>query len=68
MEAASGLVSAVRLADEDVFPVCSPRFNDGRLPKTLGQLAKSRLLHTPLQPWDQWFAALGMAAHHRAAA
>jgi LysR family glycine cleavage system transcriptional activator len=55
-------VRAVRLADEHVFPVCSPRFNDGRLPKTLGQLAKSRLLHTPLQPWDQWFEALGVAA------
>jgi LysR family glycine cleavage system transcriptional activator len=49
------------LAEEDVFPVCSPRFNDGRLPKTLAQLAKSRLLHTPLQPWDEWFSALGVA-------
>lgn len=51
---------AVQLAHEDVFPVCSPRFNDGRLPRTLGQLAKSRLLHTPLQPWDEWFHVLGM--------
>jgi LysR family glycine cleavage system transcriptional activator len=53
------------LADEDVFPVCSPRFNDGRLPKTLAQLAKSRLLHTPLQPWDAWFSALGVAPSPR---
>jgi LysR family glycine cleavage system transcriptional activator len=50
------------LAHEEVFPVCSPRFNDGRLPKTLRQLARSRLLHTPLQPWDEWFSALGAAA------
>jgi len=56
-----GLV-AVQLAQEDVFPVCSSRFNDGHLPKTLTQLAKSRLLHTPLQPWDQWFEALGVTA------
>jgi LysR family glycine cleavage system transcriptional activator len=56
-----GLV-AVRLADEDVFPVCSPRFNGGRLPRTLAALAKARLLHTPLQPWDEWFRALGAAA------
>jgi LysR family glycine cleavage system transcriptional activator len=56
-----GLV-AVRLAHEDVFPVCSPQFNGGRLPKTLVELAKARLLHTPLQPWDEWFAALGMDA------
>lgn len=56
-----GLV-ALQLAQEDVFPVCSPRFNSGRLPKTLAELAKSRLLHTPLQPWDEWFRAVGVAA------
>jgi len=54
-----GLV-AVQLAHEDVFPVCSPRFNDGHLPKTLAEMAKARLLHTPLQTWDEWFHALGM--------
>ncbi len=53
---------AVQLAHEDVFPVCSPRFNGGRLPKRLGDLAKARLLHTPLQPWDEWFQAMGVAA------
>jgi LysR family glycine cleavage system transcriptional activator len=55
-------VHTVLLADEEVFPVCSPRFKNGRPPKTLGQWARSRLLHTPLQPWDQWFKALGMTA------
>ena len=54
---------AEQLAEEDVFPVCSPHFNNGRLPKTLAELAKSRLLHTPLQPWDEWFRALGVRAH-----
>lgn len=54
-----GLVT-VQLAREDVFPVCSPQFNGGRLPKTLAELAKARLLHTPLQPWDEWFRALGL--------
>ena len=34
-----GLI-AVRLAHEDVFPVCSPHFNAGRLPKTLGRTGK----------------------------
>jgi LysR family glycine cleavage system transcriptional activator len=53
-------LTAVRLAHEDVFPVCSPQFNGGRLPRTLAELAKARLLHTPLQPWDEWFRALGM--------
>ena len=55
-------VRAVQLAHEDVFPVCSPRFNGGRLPRTLADLAKAKLLHTPLQPWDEWFAALGVNA------
>lgn len=55
----SGL-RAEQLASEDVFPVCSPNFNNGRLPKTLAALAKSRLLHTPLQPWDEWFQAQGL--------
>jgi len=49
---------AVQLAHEDVFPVCSPRFNNCRLPRTLAELAKARLLHAPLQPWDEWFRAL----------
>jgi len=56
-----GLI-AVPLADEDVFPVCSPQFNGGRLPNTLAELAKTRLLHSPLQPWDAWFSALGVDA------
>jgi LysR family transcriptional regulator, glycine cleavage system transcriptional activator len=53
-------VQAIQLAHEDVFPVCSPRFNGGRLPATLAELARAKLLHTPLQPWDEWFAALGV--------
>jgi LysR family transcriptional regulator, glycine cleavage system transcriptional activator len=55
----AGLI-AVPLADEDVFPVCSPRFADGNLPRTLQELAAAPLLHTPLQPWDAWFNALGV--------
>jgi LysR family glycine cleavage system transcriptional activator len=53
-------VQAIQLAHEDVFPVCSPRFNGGRLPETLAELAQAKLLHTPLQPWDAWFGQLGM--------
>jgi LysR family transcriptional regulator, glycine cleavage system transcriptional activator len=57
-------VQAIQLAHEDVFPVCSPRFNGGRLPATLAELARAKLLHTPLQPWDEWFAALGVTVTH----
>jgi LysR family transcriptional regulator, glycine cleavage system transcriptional activator len=49
----------MQLAHEDVFPVCSPSFAGGRLPRTLSELAKATLLHTPLQPWEEWFRALG---------
>jgi LysR family glycine cleavage system transcriptional activator len=55
-------LSATQLAHEDVFPVCSPRFNDGQLPRTLAELAQARLLHTPLQSWHEWFADLGIDA------
>jgi LysR family glycine cleavage system transcriptional activator len=50
---------AVQLAHEDIFPVCSPRFAAGRLPRNLAELARATLLHTPLQPWGEWFHALG---------
>lgn len=53
---------AAQLAQEEIFPVCSPHFNNGRLPKSLAALARARLLHTPLQPWDEWFTALGVRA------
>jgi LysR family transcriptional regulator, glycine cleavage system transcriptional activator len=53
-------VVAVQLAHEDVFAVCSPRFADGRLPGSLAELATATLLHTPLQPWEEWFRALGV--------
>ena len=56
-----GLV-ATRLMGEHVFPVCSPDFAGGRLPRTLAALAAAPLLHSPTQPWDEWFRALGQAA------
>ena len=63
MEAASGLVSVpCGWRMRTCFRSAAHASTIGRLPKTLGQLAKSRLLHTPLQPWDQWFEALGVAA------
>jgi LysR family transcriptional regulator, glycine cleavage system transcriptional activator len=55
-----GLV-ATRLMGENVFPVCSPDFAAGRLPRSLAELAQASLLHSPTQPWDEWFRALGVA-------
>lgn len=55
----SGL-HAVKLMDEQIFPVCSPSFAGGRLPCTLFALQEATLLHSPTQPWDEWFIAQGL--------
>jgi LysR family transcriptional regulator, glycine cleavage system transcriptional activator len=55
-----GLV-ATRLMGEEVFPVCSPDFAGGRIPRSLAELVQAPLLHSPTQPWDEWLRALGVA-------
>jgi LysR family glycine cleavage system transcriptional activator len=57
----SGL-HAVKLMDEQIFPVCSPDFAGGRLPCNLSALQQATLLHSPTQPWDEWFIAQGLPA------
>lgn len=52
-------VVALKLMDEEVFPVCAPGFAGWQLPITLEELANARLLHIPLQPWSEWFRAIG---------
>lgn len=52
-------LTATKLLDEDVFAVCSPRFAAARLPRNLTELAAAALLHSPTQPWESWFRALG---------
>lgn len=54
-------LSATRLLDERVFPVCSPDFAGGRLPRSVEALTRAKLLHSPTQPWDAWFRALGVS-------
>jgi LysR family glycine cleavage system transcriptional activator len=50
----------VKLRDEQLFPVCSPAFNGGRLPSTPRDLAKAPLLRHSRQPWTPWFRAAGL--------
>jgi LysR family transcriptional regulator, glycine cleavage system transcriptional activator len=52
-------LSATRLMGEHVFPVCSPDFAGGRLPHSVEALTRAKLLHSPTQPWDAWFRAVG---------
>jgi LysR family transcriptional regulator, glycine cleavage system transcriptional activator len=47
--------------DDVCFPAASPRFNRGRLPKTLAQIAASPLLRADRDRWDEWFTLSGMA-------
>jgi len=54
-----GLVS-VKLMDEEVFPVCSPRFNKGVLPRQPRDLAHLPLLRDARQPWSDWFRSIGL--------
>jgi len=53
-------LTATRLIEEQVFPVCSPDFAGGRLPHSLQALTRANLLHSPTQPWEAWFRALGV--------
>ncbi|MEO8753352.1 MAG: transcriptional regulator GcvA [Casimicrobiaceae bacterium] len=48
------------LLDERSFPVCSPRFAHGRLPKQPADLARHTLLRTDDEFWQPWFAAAGL--------
>jgi LysR family glycine cleavage system transcriptional activator len=54
-----GLI-AVKLMDEEVFPVFSPRFKGGALPKEPRDLADHALLRDARQPWSDWFKSIGL--------
>lgn len=53
-------LAAEKLLDEEIFPVCSPRYRGGRLPHTPQELLRCTLLHHVFEPWEEWFRAVGM--------
>jgi LysR family glycine cleavage system transcriptional activator len=53
-------LQAVRLMDEEVFPVCSPHYNEGRLTKDPRAFVNERLLIDPNVPWSAWFKSIGV--------
>ena len=55
-----GLI-AEHLLDDVYFPVCSPRFNGGRLPRHPEELATLPLLRSSDEFWQPWFEAAGLA-------
>lgn len=49
------------LLSTDVFPVCSPAYRGGDLPKTPADLLDCALLHAlPVASWEEWFKSAGV--------
>ncbi len=55
-----GRLRSERLMGEMLFPVCSPAYRGGDLPRRSADLARATLLLNPRQPWRPWFAAAGL--------
>lgn len=53
-------LKAVKLADEELFPVCSPHFDGGNLPTDPSQLLGLPLLRDSNLPWAGWFKLVGI--------
>jgi LysR family transcriptional regulator, glycine cleavage system transcriptional activator len=51
-----------KIMDDHYYPVASPRYNGGRLPKTPKELAAGTLLRCEMEPWTPWFRAAGLEA------
>lgn len=55
-------LKAEKLLDEQLIPVCSPRYRGGLLPRRPHDLLQCTLLHDVYEPWNQWFSSVGLAA------
>ena len=58
-------VEQVRILSDDVCPVCSPDYEieAGPFPQrfeTADEVARARLIRSPLMPWSVWFQACGI--------
>src|SRR5260370_23629935 len=51
---------AIKLLDEEVFPVCSPGLNGGRLPKDPASMLSQPLLIDRNLPWHPWLKSSGV--------
>jgi LysR family glycine cleavage system transcriptional activator len=49
-----------KVMDDFYFPVASPRFNGGKLPRTPQKLQRSMLLRCEDEPWMPWFRAAAL--------
>ena len=57
-------VEQVRLLRDEVFPACSPQYLHEVGPlgdfDTAADIARVRLIRSPLEPWSTWFRACGL--------
>ncbi|MEH2480015.1 LysR family glycine cleavage system transcriptional activator [Nitrobacteraceae bacterium AZCC 2146] len=51
---------AIKLLDEEFFPVCSPSLNDGHLPKDPASMLSQPLLIDRNLSWHAWFRSAGV--------
>jgi DNA-binding transcriptional LysR family regulator len=51
---------AIKLLDEEFFPVCSPSLNGGRLPKDPASILSQPLLIDRHLSWHAWFKSVGL--------
>jgi LysR family glycine cleavage system transcriptional activator len=49
-----------RFLDDEWFPVASPRFNRGKLPKEPRDLLRLRIMREDRDDWERWFEAAGV--------
>lgn len=49
-----------KIMEDYYYPVASPRFNGGKLPRVPQELEQMPLLRCELEPWTPWFAAAGL--------
>ncbi|MFZ6770914.1 transcriptional regulator GcvA [Undibacterium sp. Di26W] len=54
-----GMVSELLMGDY-YYPVASPYFHGGQLPRTPAELASMQLLRCDGEPWEPWFRAAGL--------
>ena len=52
---------ARRVLEDECFPVASPKFNRGRLPKSAKELLGMRIIREDRDYWKEWFEAAGVA-------
>lgn len=57
----AGLASE-KVMDDYYYPVASPKYNGGKLPRTPRELARGVLLRGDMEPWTPWFRAAGVDA------